>query len=254
MIRRINRFELKYVIDAFQAREFLKDLRPFVRPDPYAGASGMYRVVSLYFDSPRYHFYRAKKEGLKYRRKLRLRVYPGPDPASVDKGMVEIKQRMNLTVQKRRLHVDLDLGRALCRGEAGPEFLDDTDRATAEEVRSMVQLLSLRPVCVIAYLRKPLVGTVYDPGLRITFDTGVSARAHGLDVTADAQNHLFLSPSLAILEVKVNERVPQWLARLLASHDLSIRRVSKYCSGLEKAFEVKPTETVLGPKLISMRK
>jgi SPX domain protein involved in polyphosphate accumulation len=235
VIRRINRFELKYVIDAFQARAFLADLAPFVRADPYADATGCYRVVSLYYDSPQYHFYRAKIEGLKFRRKLRLRIYPPRDGGAVSTGMVEIKQRINQTVQKRRIALDLEAGKVLCAGDSAPADLDPTDEATASEVRAMVTGMQLGPVCVISYLRRPFVGGAYDPGLRITLDTGLSARVHALEVNLEALNHHFLRPDLCVLEVKVNERVPKWLASLLASHDFSVRRVSKYCEGLRRA-------------------
>jgi hypothetical protein len=238
MIRRFNRFELKYVVDVIRARAFLADLMPFMRPDRHAGPSGRYRVVSLYYDSPRYHCYRAKVEGLKFRRKLRLRVYPASDGSPPRVAMVEIKQRINLTVQKRRVALALDAAEALCGGREGPLCPEGPDRAVEDEVRTMVAAMQLRPSAVIAYERRPLTGCVYEPGLRVTVDTGVAARVHALDVGAGARNHFLLPPSLCILEVKVNERIPRWLARLLASHDFCLQRVSKYCAGLRRAHAI----------------
>lgn len=240
MIRRFNRFELKYVVDAFQAKAFLRDAAPFMRPDGHAGPDGVYRVTSLYFDGPDFRFYREKLEGLKARTKVRLRIYPGAGP--VFEGMVEIKQRFNLIVLKRRLALPLAAAEALCGGGEPPAGLDPRDRAVAEEVRALAAIHDLRPAAVISYLRRPLVGGAYDPGLRVTVDSDLKARTTDLKVDGRGRDRHFLPPAISVLEVKVNERIPRWLASLLAAHDFSVRRVSKYCSGLERAREVRVRE------------
>ena len=229
----INRFELKYVVDAFQARAFFADLVPYMRPDPHGDAKGFYRVTSLYYDTPDYACRRAKTDGLKVRRKLRLRVYPTPGGVP-DEGMVEIKQRIDKTVQKRRIRLPLDAAKDLCAGGPAPDGLDPECRRVAEEVGA-IALQGVRPACVVTYLRRALVGSRYDRGVRVTVDADLAARVHALDVAAPAANHRFLPPGFCILEVKVDERVPRWLASLLAAHDFSLRRVSKYCLGLETA-------------------
>ncbi|MHC4608493.1 MAG: VTC domain-containing protein [Planctomycetota bacterium] len=246
MIRKTNRYELKYVTSVFRAKRFLEDVAPYVRPDPYAGPSGVYRVVSLYYDTPQLHFYRAKREGLKARRKLRLRVYPNGDLGAVRHGMVEIKQRYNQTVQKRRMRLDLATAEDLCAGNFDPSDLGPDEQDLAWEVRAMVSTMQLRPSCVVSYLRQPLEGSRYDPGLRITVDSGLMARIHGLEVAGAARNHLFLDPSYCIVEVKANDRIPRWLASLVASHRLVLRRMGKYCLGVEKTHGIRIRENVLG--------
>jgi hypothetical protein len=44
-----------------------------------------------------------------------------------------------------------------------------------------------------------------------------------------------LSPSLAVMEIKVNERIPYWLTEIIAAHDLQLVRVSKYCRSIDAA-------------------
>ncbi|MBM4356243.1 MAG: VTC domain-containing protein [Deltaproteobacteria bacterium] len=116
-IRRFNRYELKYLIHASEYRRLVRDLEPFMTPDPHGDVDGFYRVTSLYYDSPDYQCYRAKIDGLLFRRKLRLRIYPGTNILQVKKGFVEIKQRMNRTVQKRRVILPLSQAKALCHGD-----------------------------------------------------------------------------------------------------------------------------------------
>jgi hypothetical protein len=236
----INRFELKYVVHARQARAFEAALGPFLRPDPHADGRGFYRVTSLYYDTPGLACWRAKVDGLKVRRKLRLRVYP--DAAGVpDAGMVEIKQRIDRTVQKRRVKLGLEAAKDLCAGGAVPDGLDEEERRIAEEVRGL-SLGGLVPACVVTYLRRAWVGSRVDPSVRVTLDADLAARVHALDPAAEAANHRFLPPDLCILEVKVDEGVPRWLASLLAAHDFALRRVSKYCLGLETAMRTRITE------------
>ena len=234
MIRRFNRFELKFIVHAFAAERFLEEIAPLLRRDPHAGPGGFYPVLSLYYDSPDLRLFRAKVEGIKFRRKLRLRIYPGEDLSAVTRGMVEIKQRIDRTLQKRRFPLPLEEAERLCAGEGVPAGLDALDRATASEVSYMVAAVRLRPTCVVAYQRRAFVGRRHDPGLRVTVDTNLTARCHALQVTLPALNHRFVPTRYCILEVKFNDRIPRWLASRLRAHQLDLQRVSKYCAGVAR--------------------
>ncbi|MBN2496042.1 MAG: polyphosphate polymerase domain-containing protein [Deltaproteobacteria bacterium] len=246
-VRRFNRYELKYLLPAARAEAIMADLREMTEPDSHGGEDG-YRVVSLYYDSPGLDFFWAKIEGIKFRRKLRLRVYPGPGGVeSIRSGMVEIKQRINRTVQKRRLELPLDEAERLCAGILPERDLDELDRLAASEVAYMVHAMHLAPACITTYQRKAFVGGRYDLGLRITFDTDCGGRAHALQVNQEAQNHLFLSPDWCIMEVKVNDSVPDWVTSLLARHACQLRRVSKYCAVLARARDIRVMPLAIWP-------
>ncbi len=232
-IRRFNRYELKYLLPAVRARAVMNDLAAMVRPDEHGGERG-YRIVSLYFDSPGLDMYRAKLDGLKFRRKLRLRVYPDAQDR-VSRGMVEIKQRINRTVQKRRIELVLPAAEALCRGERPPGELDELDEQVVGEVRYLVAAMHLRPTCVVSYWRRAFVGGRYDLGLRVTFDTLLRSRVDPLSVRAGWGGSLFLPPDWCVMEVKVNDSVPDWVVSWLARHNCQLHRVSKYCAGLRHA-------------------
>ena len=137
MIRRFNRFELKYVLPVRQCTVLFSELEERIVPDRHGERAG-YPIISLYYDSPDYECFWSKIEGLKFRRKVRLRIYPDERGiAAVDRGSVEIKQRINRTVQKRRLELPLRDAEALCVGEL-PERawsgLDALDTQVAHEV------------------------------------------------------------------------------------------------------------------------
>lgn len=233
VVKRFNRYELKYVIHAGRYSLLVDDLKNFMIPDPYGDKDGFYRVVSLYYDSPTFHFYRSKVEGLKFRRKLRIRIYPGDNICAVDKGFVEIKQRINRTVQKRRLVLSLSDAMSLCEGDFDPSTLDDLDAAAASEILYMVRAMNLRPKCIVSYRRQAFMGGRYDQGMRVTFDMQLQGRVFALEVNSVARNHYFIPPDWYVMEVKVNERIPTWMTSLLAKHECQIQRVSKYCSALK---------------------
>lgn len=237
MIRRFNRYELKYVVHADQYRRIVEDLSSFMSPDPHGDADGFYRVTSLYYDSPQLHFYRSKIEGLKFRRKLRIRIYPGDDITEVTHGFVEIKQRINRTVQKRRLKLPLSGAEGLCAGDFDVSGLDETDAQTASEVLYMVRVMQLRPKCVVSYRRRAFMGGRYEQGMRLTFDMQLQGRLHGLTVNEPAENYYFIPPEWYVMEVKVNERIPTWMTSIIAKNECTIQRVSKYCAVMKKGMD-----------------
>ena len=234
LVKVFNRFELKYFIRVERYRDLVADLGHFMEPDAHGDVHGFYRIISLYYDSPDYACYRSKIDGLKFRRKLRLRVYqsPGQELSSINQGFVEIKQRFNRTTQKKRLVLPLAQAKRLCAGEAVPDGLDARDTATAAEISYLIRAMQLRPAAVVSYRRRAFVGGRYERGMRLTFDQQLKGRAHALDVNQEARNYHFLPLDWVLMEVKVNERIPTWMVALLAKHQCSLQRMSKYCAAL----------------------
>ena len=233
MIKRFNRFELKYIVPAATRDALLDELRAHVSPDLEGGPTGVYAITSLYYDSPDLACLRAKEDGIRFRRKLRIRRYGelGSVPAPV---MVEIKQRIGRTTQKRRVAVRLDDAYRLCRGGGELEWSDPADAAVAAEVEFLAHALLLRPTCVIGYTRQAFMGSRYEPGLRITFDQSLWSSIPDDGVSGAAPRHEILPPNLLVLEVKVNNAVPLWISHLLARHHCGLSRYSKYCAGLRR--------------------
>ena len=244
MIRRFNRYELKYILTHKEHLKVAKALEGFLERDKHAGDKGLYRIASLYYDSPDLSCYRNKIDGIWYRRKLRLRVYKDSD---MTHGFVEIKQRINRTVQKRRLVLPIDEAKALCAGEdIGIDRLDALDRATASEVLFLVKALGMKPQCIISYHRRPFEGSRYDHGLRITFDTYLKYSIQELDLAVAAKNKFFLPPDIVVMEIKANEKVPVWLTSIIGALQCNLKRVSKYCIGIEQAFSTLRNSRIIG--------
>jgi len=192
MTRSFNRYEFKYVIPVEKAERIISELDHVTRPDEHCLDSG-YRVVSLYYDSPDLTCFWDKVDGVRLRRKLRIRIYPAAGEA-VREAMVEIKQRTNRMVCKRRVRLPVREAEDLCDGPRRPAGLDTLDEQVAAEVEYLARTMRLRPSCITSYLRRAFIGGRYDAGLRMTFDTDLRCRVRLLKIGVDAVNHLFAPP------------------------------------------------------------
>ena len=228
-MKRFNRFELKYTVAAAQRDAVRHDLANHMGLDDNGAGSGTYDVASLYYDTPDLAFMRAKREGIKFRRKLRIRCYGIDTNRSV---FVEIKQRINRTTQKRRLSLPLSAAYELCAGRLEPSLDDPADKAAADEVLFLARSLDLRPTCLVGYQRLAFVGSLYEPGLRVTFDHSLWAAQADGGLSDAMPRHTVAAPSVCIMEVKANNAVPLWLANMLARHGCTLARYSKYCAGV----------------------
>jgi SPX domain protein involved in polyphosphate accumulation len=232
-IRRFNRFELKYVVSLREAERFRHALGAYLVADDHGDSGGSYGVASLYYDSPDHRFYWEKVDGIKFRRKLRIRYYDCGRPLLADTPVfVEIKQRLNRVTQKRRAVLAYGEARQLCDERRIPAHAPQ-DAAVVDEVTGMLWQYDLRPASLVRYTRQALLGTDYDVGLRVTFDRNLFYRTSSLALHEE-QSELPLFPAdRTVVEIKVNERVPYWLTELVARHDLGLMRVSKYCRSIE---------------------
>jgi len=107
----------------------------------------------------------------------------------------------------------------------------------ADEVHYLVQALQLPPQNVITYNRQAFTGHFVDPGLRVTFDTMVRSRRAGFDLGENRPSSLVWPADMAIMEIKINERIPHWLSNMLARHQCVLTRVSKYCQGIARLID-----------------
>lgn len=239
-IRKFNRFELKYLLTLKQAEQFKLALNAYLVPDEHCHSNGRYALASLYFDSPGLHCYHEKEFGVRYRRKLRIRRYENGDVLTEETPVfLEIKQRIDRVTQKRRAVLPYMAALQLCHDRRMPDCLPE-DQAVIEEIYVFLWQYNLRPISIVRYDRQALVGTKYDIGLRVTFDTNLSFQVHPLHLHETLSSVPMLTPDLVVMEIKVNERIPLWLSELIAVHNFKMERVSKYCRSIEAAQDMPP--------------
>lgn len=226
-----RRKEQKYLISTEQYKELIFQISPYMRPDKF-GIDGRYTVTSLYFDSSDHKIYFETKNKLKFRQKLRLRIY---DDTDIDgTAFFEVKQKHKKVVNKRRMLLPLR--------EAYRYLNDTTNNAVEQYESSNPQVFreidyfrkhyQLRPEMIVSYDRHALHCT-YDPNLRITFDLNLRCRNDDLLLENGSSGEHFIDPNLVVLEVKVDDSVPLWLTRILQSLNCEQRGASKFCTSLE---------------------
>lgn len=237
-IRKFNRFELKYLITMKQAELFKSALRAYLIPDEHGEDNGRYMLTSLYYDSPDLRCYREKQNGVKFRRKLRLRRYGSADVFTDQTPVfVEIKQRIDRVTQKRRAILPYSSALHLCNDRQIPKY-DAKDEYVIEEIYAFLWQYNLHPVSIVRYDRQAFIGTKYDIGLRITFDTSLAFQSHPLHLHEQGSSLPMLHPNQVVMEIKVNERIPYWLTEMIAAHNLQMMRVSKYCRSIDAAQKI----------------
>jgi SPX domain protein involved in polyphosphate accumulation len=217
-----------------------------MEPDPHGDEEGRYLVTSMYYDSADYKAYWDKIQGHRFRRKLRVRVYGSQEVTPDTSCFVEIKQRNNRAIQKKRVVLPYSSAIALCGSGAGVNSSSGLGQAVIDEVKYLCSTLQLQSACIVTYDRLAFDGTECDPGLRVTFDTNMKGRTHDLSLLSPnyAQNRFFLPPQWRIMEIKANDCVPYWLTKLTGEYHCTLRRISKYCTALEQCLGLFQTQRI----------
>jgi hypothetical protein len=226
-----NRFEIKYLVHHAVVPEIVRGLQGYCTPDRNGHGEWGYRVSSIYWDSPDLRCFWEKVEGVSFRRKLRVRKY-----GHAGDVFIEIKQRIDRTLQKRRVLYPLERAMALLQsGMEASSAAPESDR-TASEIWCFVRTQALRPTMAISYRRRAFFG-IYARDLRVTFDTRVQYSPSQLDIRAPFESGKYvIDPRLVVMEVKFSDRVPHWLCALLNTYDLQVTRLSKYCTAVDKEY------------------
>jgi hypothetical protein len=228
----MNRFEVKYLVRTRSVPQLIEEMGGYLIPDPHADPTRGYRVFSVYWDTPDLAFFWEKIEGVKYRRKLRFRRY---DEAPT--GFVEIKQREDRTLHKRRLRWPIErIAAVFGNGEGTVDWDAVGDDAVATEVALMIDRLRLRPRVGLTYRRRAFFGA-FDPELRISFDSRLMYRMPPVDLgSVFDQGAYIIDPRLTVLEFKYDHKAPRWLTKLVCRHGLKMVRMSKYCSAIDQFY------------------
>jgi hypothetical protein len=234
-VRKFNRFELKYLLTLHEAERVKTALRAYLVPDEHGNGCGHYTVASLYYDSPDFRCYLEKVDGVRFRRKLRIRRYETGETLTDETPVfLEIKQRIDRVTQKRRACLPYRKALQLCNDRQIPEH-ETCDDAVIDEIFVFLWQYNLLPASIVRYKRQAFIGTEYDIGLRVTFDTALSFHTHRLHLHEEPSGVLMLPPNQVVMEIKVNERIPYWLTEMIAAHNLQMVRISKYCCSIDAA-------------------
>jgi SPX domain protein involved in polyphosphate accumulation len=233
---RFNRKEYKYFVQWEMLEPLRKRFMQYMEYDPFARqmVDHNYTVRSVYIDTPRLLFYNEKLDGIKIRKKLRVRVYNELEPNSL--AFLEIKRKIEDTIFKERLKLPLAETIHLMNGidiRLQDGYATFSEAATLEKFKYLTKRLNLKPTVLITYEREALIG-IDDPSLRVTFDLNVRSYPNPqLEEIYREDDLTEIASQYFILEVKFNGRMPVWIRNVIRDFKLRIQAISKYCNGID---------------------
>jgi hypothetical protein len=241
-----SRYELKFLVTASQKERFLEAARQGLAEDPH-GSQAVYWISSLYFDTPWLGAYWDKLDGVRVRKKFRLRRYALRADGRLEwsGAFMEIKHRRNNTIYKERVQIreaaveailadPTELTR-LDRHLDGADKLEACrqDRATLDAITRAAAEPGFRATAVVCYRREAWLGVV-DPRLRVTFDSGCRACEPMVGMGVELwDGQPILRPDLLVMEVKFDRAIPVWIREIVAAQGLRQQRISKYAASVD---------------------
>lgn len=212
-----KRYEKKYLLSREKYGELWPQLEPRLMPDEFFQST----VLSLYYDWDDFRLIRSSIEQPVYKEKLRLRSYDVPG----DEGevFVELKKKYKGIVYKRRVRMTERQAEEYLAGRSASPTNDQISR----EIDWFLKTNPVQPKVLIACDRKAYVGRE-EPGLRLTFDSSIRWRDTQLRLTDGDHGQELLEDGQVLLEIKMPESAPLWLAELLSRLEIFPRSFSKY--------------------------
>lgn len=212
-----RRIEKKYVLSSRQMKELRARLDDYMADDAY----GLHGVSNIYFDTPDYRLIRASVEKPVYKEKFRLRGYSTPGEEEI--VFAELKKKYKGVVYKRRVVSDPKGIEGLLAGQ----MLPHEDAQIQREIHWFLRGFEPKPRVFIGYDRFAMIGRE-DERLRVTFDTNIRWRRERLRLDEGSDGALVLPENPIVMEVKIPDAAPLWLARLLSEMRIYPTSFSKY--------------------------
>lgn len=214
------RVEDKYICNDIDFFLLQTRIAAILEPDDKQYDEEGYSVISVYFDDVFDTHLQDTVDGNSIREKYRIRIYNN----SLDVIKLEVKSKCYNRVAKKSRIITPSQMRLLLSGEQIPDTGSLEDPATLFNIA--IEERKLCPKVIVAYERKAYV---YDAGnVRITFDRNIRSSA---DVEA------FGTPDIrydmpeeydAVLEIKYDEFLPEFVAELLELGNMQQTSFSKY--------------------------
>ena len=227
-----TRYEFKYLINDSIANILYKDALNFMEYDKFALKTNGYFVRSLYFDNNDYDNFFEKVDGIKFRKKFRIRTY---NKKNLKKNPIflEAKGRFEDRVFKKRFEINPKHLEMFYEKNNLSILLEKyKNNSLVKEFYFDVMRKRISPKILIDYNRKPLINK-HGLYFRLTFDSQLkSSKTKSLF----QNDNFFISnkckPGYTILEVKFERSIPVWFHRTIQAYDLKRQSISKFVYGV----------------------
>lgn len=239
------RLEYKFLVNNKDLDRLRNKILPFVELDEFVKGNNQneYTVRSIYYDSSKFNFYHEKIEGIKVRKKLRIRSYD--EMGDNNLVFLEIKNKYDNFIGKNRAPVQYhDLKDLLMTKSIETYALTNNGYANSlrdgEKFFHHILRDDLKPTILIVYEREAFFSK-FDKGLRITFDKNLrfydKPNMKSLYKDSDLE---YAMPDHFILELKFNNGYPRWMQDIVREFELVRRSVSKYTICIDSSNRIDP--------------
>lgn len=199
-----RRVEKKYLITENQKNAFLKLIDDYIEKDEYFES----HISNIYFDNDKFDLITTSIEKPLFKAKLRLRSYDVPSLS--DKVFLEIKDKYKGVVGKRRIKIKLS---------HFYEYLETgstKDEQIMREIDYYFKKYDLHPQIFVAYDRLSYKGRDNE-NIRITIDENLRSRTEDLRLELGSNGKKYFQDREYIMEIKILDAMPLWLARSLST-------------------------------------
>jgi len=230
----LYRYEFKYILNKKISNQIEKEARNFMIYDGHVKKelNNKYFVRSLYFENNFASNFYEKVDGMKIRRKYRLRTYSNFFDPKVP-IFFEVKGRISERTYKKRINVknkylnlflsqsqNFNLLNLYPNNEMIINFIFDSFRK------------NLKPLILVDYKRRPYINK-FGLYFRLTFDTNLlSSKTNNLFSNDKYSSWLECKAGYTILEVKFDRSIPAWFHRIIQCYNLKRKSISKFVLGM----------------------
>ena len=212
-----NRLEKKFILTEEQYLRIKEEIDKRFDPDEY----GETTICNLYYDTPDYLLITRSVEKPVFKEKLRLRTYGTPVDDTT--AFCEIKRKFKSVVYKRRIHMPYLKAIDFLDKKYG----DYKDTQISREIKYLLEFYKdMQPKFYISYDR---CAYFYKESsdIRITFDKNITWRNYDLDLRKGSYGKQLLPEGYTLMEIKVPNTAPLWLAQLLSKLNVRSSSFSK---------------------------
>lgn len=225
-MQKFERYEFKYVLPNSIINSLEEEILNFMEYDKFVKdkKNNSYFVRSLYFENKNNDNFYEKIDGIKFRKKYRIRTY---SENFNDNIFLEQKSKDNDRVFKKRINIDHSFLKKIIKRDFDSLTLEKVNESSFfNEFIFKTIKKDEYPKIFIDYFRKPLVSD-YDSYFRISIDYSLIARNKNLNRMVKC------IPDYKIMEVKFFRRIPLWFHRLIQKYNLKRVSISKFVVGMK---------------------
>lgn len=220
-----SRFEKKYLLTEEKKNILCSFLLDYLELDQYNKNNSFYSIYNIYYDTTNNELIRNSIEKPIYKEKLRLRSYKVP-LCDDDIVYLEIKRKALKKVNKRRVSLTYKEANDYIVNNIRPKRDDYISNQVLNELDYLLSRYKFIPNYFISYDRVAFFAKD-DSSIRITFDKNIKERKENVNFDSIAGSNI-LPNSTWLMEIKVGNSFPIWLANKLSELEIYPVSFSKY--------------------------